>query len=103
MDGQLPARPRWDKQFLIDLIKGKRVLCSRTTLASLPASMTDTAYFTTDINAEYDINFGIDTFSKARPDLLMVVRSHKDLNGGYVFRLNNWELIHANKDMELYK
>jgi len=99
--GQLPARPSWDKDFITRLIKGKRVLCSKETLNSLPKSILKSAYFTTSCEAEYDINFGIDTF-KQKPDLLIVVRSNDDLDGGYEFRLSGYELLVKRQNMELY-
>ena len=87
----LPKRPKWDKEFLLNIIKGKKVLCSKNTLVNLPNSILNAAYFTTDINSDYDINFGIDTF-KATPDLLFIVRSSGD-EQGKVFRLNEYKKI----------
>jgi hypothetical protein len=100
--GELPLRPTWDKQFITELIRGKVVLCSFATLRSLPSSMFAVASFTTDVNAKYDINFGIDTFKTARPDQLLVVRSLKDMGDGKKFNLRNWHNIYKSKELEIY-
>ena len=101
-DNQLPNRPSWDKEFITMLIAGKRVLCSNATLKSLPKSMLDIAYFTTSPVADYDINFGIDTFKTAKPDQLIVVRSKYNLNEGKAFNLDGWKLTYKSKDLEIY-
>jgi len=100
--GELPLRPVWDKELLLNLIRGKVVLCSFTTLKSLPSSMFTIASFTTDTKANYDINFGIDTFKTARPDQLIVIRSKQELKDGKKFNLRDWKAIFKSKELELY-
>ena len=99
--GELPARPDWDKDFITNLIKGRKVLCSKNTLVDLPKSILDSAYFTTNPTLEHDINFGISSF-KYKPDILIVVRSNENLNAGKLFRLNDYTLIHCSTNMEVY-
>lgn len=99
--GELPKRPNWDKTFIIELIRGKKVLCSKNTLVDLPKSILDSAYFTTNPNAEYDINFGISSF-RYKPDLLIVVRSTELLNTGKKFRLQGYNAIYKSTEMEVY-
>lgn len=101
-NGMLPKRPKWDKQLLLGIIKNKRVLCSSNVLNTLPKSILDSAYFTTNPNADYDINFGIDTFRSARPDLLIVVRSSSSLENGKKFDLSNFQQLVATTNLELY-
>jgi hypothetical protein len=101
--GCLPSRPTFDKKFITDFIEGKKVLCSIKTMRSLPESMLSKAYFTTDINSDYDINFGIDTFSKARPDILIVIRSQVNIVSGYKFRMSQWSNFYRTKNMEMWK
>lgn len=102
-EGQLPKRPRWDKTFITDLIKGQRVLCSPETLKTLPASILGAGYFTTDPTNDYDINFGVATFSSAPVDMLFVVRSSSELEGKK-FRLDDYVLIHrASPSFEIWR
>jgi hypothetical protein len=99
-ENKLPKSPSWDKKFLKNLIKGKRVVCSRNTLLNLPKAITDIAYFTTNTNMEYDINFGIDTF-KDKVDLLLVVRG-KGEEEGKQFNLDDYNLILSKGGLELW-
>jgi len=101
--GALPKRPRWDKTFITDLIRGQRVLCSAKTLKTLPQSILGAGYFTTDPTNEFDVNFGIDTFRSAPVDMLMVVRGGQEMEGKQ-FKLDAYELIlKPSKSFELYK
>jgi len=100
-EGVLPKRPSWDKRFLLDLIKGQRVVCSKETLKTLPKSIIDTAYFTTNTSLDYDINFGISTFIDA-VDLLFVVRSNGE-EKGKVFNLSNYNKILNRGGLEIWK
>jgi hypothetical protein len=97
----LPKRPRWDKDFLTNLISGQKVVCSENTLKLLPKSLLKVAYFTTNINCNYDINFGIDTF-KDIVDLLFIVRSQGE-EDGKVFRLDNYTKILDKGGLEIWK
>lgn len=102
-DGNLPTRPRFDKTLITDIIKGQRVLCSIKTLRSLPPSILEAGYFTTDPTKDYDINFGISTLKEAPVDMLMIIRSTDTLDGTE-FRLDNYELIFKpTKSFELYR
>lgn len=100
--GRLPERPSWDKDFITELIRGKTVLCSYNTLKDLPKSMFNIASFTTNVNATYDINFGIDTFKTAKPDQLIVVRSKETIIVGKHYKLDSWKSIYKSKDLEIY-
>ena len=100
--GNLPERPPWDKEFITELIRGKIVLCSFNTLKELPASMFAVASFTTNINANYDINFGIATFRTTRPDQLLVVRSKEKMIIGKQYKLDSWKAVFKSKELELY-
>lgn len=101
-NGELPARPSWDKEFLTMLIKNQRVLCSPNTLKTLPKSMLNVAYFTINPSMDYDINFGIETFRSAKPQQLIVVRGKESLGSGKLFKLDGWTLVYKSKDLEIY-
>lgn len=80
-EGDLPERPKGDKKFLVNLVYNKIVLCSTNTLKDLPRSIyISAAGFTTDPTAKYDVNLGINTFKSAPPDIMLVVRSNKNID-----------------------
>lgn len=102
-DNSLPIRPKWDKEFITEMIRGKKVLCSMNVIDTIPRSMRKIADFTTDMSSDYDINWGIKTFVKI-PDLLIVTRGKetKDIPGK-VFRLNDFHRIYKDqKGIELW-
>ena len=70
-DGSLPIRPEFDKQFITEMITDKTVLCSQNVLDTIPPSMKRVANFTTDMESDYDINWGISTFVD-KPDMFLV-------------------------------
>lgn len=107
-DGQLPGRVGEDKANLKRLIKDQRVLCSMNTLMDLPNSLRTAAEsFTTNINDSYDINFGISTFSKAPPDIMIITVSPESLGGGKHFDMRRIEqqynLIFMYKEIQIWQ
>lgn len=102
-DNSLPLRPDWDKEFITNMITGKVILCSQNVLDTIPKSMLAVAEFTTDINSEHDINWGISTFS-LEPDMFLVTRAKaaKKL-GGKVLRLNKYNKVFEDeKGLEIW-
>lgn len=102
-DGSLPIRPEFDKQFITDMITDKTVLCSQNVLDTIPKSMLAVADFTTDMEADYDINWGISTFVDT-PDMLLVTRAQvaKKL-GGKVLRLDSFSQVFKDeKGLEIW-
>lgn len=95
-DGKLPGRPAFDKTLLLDMAKGRKILCSKNTLLNLPLSILEIGIFITDPNEDYDLNWGIDTF-KEIPELLMVTRGKYMGKPGKVFRMDNYRLIYKDK------
>lgn len=102
-DGSLPKRPDWDKEFLINMIRGSLVLCSESTFKTIPKSMLKVATFTTDILAKADYNFGIKTFSQVPPGILIVTRGTTVKPGGKKFRLDRFTNVYKNEGIELWK
>ena len=73
--GDLPTRPEWDKTFLLWKVKGKRILCSENTKATLPKSIISASQsISTNPEEPWDINLGIDTF-KHVPDIFYLCKS----------------------------
>lgn len=84
-NGKLPTRPKWDKEFITNLVKGRKVYASENTIKNLPKSILDICELTD--SKDYDINFWIASF-KSKPDMFIVIRSKEDLNG--------WKKFHEN-------
>jgi len=102
-DGSLPIRPEFDKQFITDMITNKVVLCSQNVLDTIPESMKRVAWFTTDMNMPYDINWGISTFED-KPAMFLVTRSKvaREL-GGKVLRLDGYnKTFEDEKGLEIW-
>lgn len=104
-DGSLPIRPSWDKKFLVDLVTGMTTICSQNTFNTLPPSIVETQPYIyipyEDFRLELpyqDINLGIATF-KEEPELMFIVRSKYEANGGKLLRLDNYtKIIDFTKD-----
>ncbi|HMS90634.1 MAG TPA: dihydrofolate reductase [Candidatus Absconditabacterales bacterium] len=96
-NGELPKRFSGDKEFITNLVKDRIVLMSEKTLEDLPESIKKvTKKITTNIEDDYEINFGIGTF-KRFSDLFIIIQSNENLNGGKEFYMNsideNYNLI----------
>jgi len=106
-DGSLPIRPSWDKKFLVDLVTGMSTICSQNTFNTLPLSIKEVCPFSYiyipsedtrfDLPCQ-DINLGIATF-KENPELMFIVRSKYEADGGKLLRLDNYtKIIDFTKD-----
>lgn len=105
--GVLPSRPSFDKDLLLSLAKGARILCSHNTLVNLPKSVTNIAKsFTTDPAEPWDLNFGINTFAEAYPDVMYVVKSDYECIKGKEFRMDVfnqcYKLAYDAKNLSIY-
>lgn len=108
-EGNLPNRPNWDKQFLIDLVWDKYIVCSDNTYNDLPTSIKK---ITTRLTKEQDIymlnhiNLGIKTFKEYPPFMLYIVRSEQVLTAGKRWQkdwlLNNYRLQNKIRGVELW-
>ncbi len=89
VDSQLPTRPDFDKEFLLALCKGKRLLASVNTAIALPLSIINNAkYLTHNPEHAWDVNLGIATFGKVEdlPDIMFIVKSDYPLYDGRKFK-----------------
>jgi len=109
-NGQLPARPWFDKNLLLAIVKGNVCLASPNTLAGLPKSILAAAKEVTTEAKDVTVNLGIATFRSNPPDLLLVVRSEYFLGKGKRFDLT-WltatytcvsDSIHANDSVSIW-
>lgn len=78
VNGKLPSRPDFDKEFLLNLVKNKKCIASDNTMQDLPPSIFNSV---DSINAvevtDYDVNLGIKTFKEYPPDIFFVSRTPK--------------------------
>jgi len=97
---QLPKRPDGDKEFLLNLVKDKIVLCSVNTMIDLPSSIKDRCkHITNNPMMPWDINFWIDTFKQVC-DLFIVIKSDSDLDWWKKFNIDRIESMY-NKLMDI--
>lgn len=110
---QLPKRPDFDKLFLSNLCKDKKLLCSVNTLAELPTSITSTCASVTSVGTEdWEVNLGIKTFKEFPPDIFFVSRtpSYKPIEIGLAndkfFDINwlkaNYNMIINHYNLEIW-
>ncbi len=98
-NGELPARPWFDKQLLLAIVKGNKCVGSSATIVDLPNSVTDAAkgVSSNNIDGTATVNLGIATFKSCPPDVMLVTVSSKALGGGKAFDVNwlvtNYECV----------
>ena len=95
-DGKLPPRPIYDKDMLRAFVKGNNV--SLEGFAMLPPSIQGVV----GEKASEGWTMPITILELAECDLLLVNRSDEDLDGGKVFRLDNFKCIVEEKLIELW-
>ena len=85
---ELPTwRPKWDKEFISELIRDKDVLCSPNTFKGLPKSIMNIANsFSYEDSDNWDINFWIWTF-KSACDIFIIVHTTENLNKWSKFKM----------------
>lgn len=94
--GQLPKRPPFDKELITYIAKDKLVLCSPNTEPTLPPSIKKVARgITTDINSDWEVNFGIKSFSE-KCDYFIVVVSDTNLEEGKKFTIDRLIKMYGN-------
>lgn len=87
-DGKLPKRPPFDKELITKLATDNIVLCSENTFPTIPPSIRKVVKeLTTDINSNWNVNFGINTF-KEKTDYFILVKSNTDLGSGKTFNVD---------------
>jgi len=93
-NGNLPKRPKFDKQFLATLIKGHKV--SEEGYKLLPSSLQKLVMVDTPITMPITIK------ELAKSDLLIVVKSPEVLKNGKEFRLDSFKLLRKERTIELW-
>ena len=103
-EGNLPQRTLWDKQFLLDLCRDRKVIASDSTIGHLPKSLLDVCK-SVDNSARpfgYDINLGIETYNMYDTDILLITRSAEPLHKGKIFKLDDYDFILKQGDLEIW-
>lgn len=76
VDGKLPTRPAFDKEFLLKMVKNKVCLVSTNTIKDLPKSITNSCLEITENGyLNWNVNLGIKTFKEFPPDVFFISRS----------------------------
>lgn len=76
VDGKLPTRPAFDKEFLLKMVKNKVCLASTNTIKDLPKSITNSCLEITENGyLNWNVNLGIKTFKEFPPDIFFISRS----------------------------
>ena len=80
VNGELPERPDFDKNFLLSLVKNKVCLASDATIKDLPKSITNSCLEITENGyLNWNVNLGIKTFKEFPPDIFFISRSPSDI------------------------
>jgi len=95
--GNLPVRPDFDKKFLANFIEGG--LVSERAFNLLPPSLKKLV----KIGSNSEINTAIKIKELAECDLLVVVKSPKEIKNGKTFRLNKFKLLIEDTKIEIWK
>ena len=93
-DGKLPKRPIYDKDMLRAVVKGGIV--SSNGYSMLPPSIKSTCTQADNYTMPITIS------ELAKCDMLLVNRSDTNLEGGKIFRLDNFKCIVQEKQIELW-
>lgn len=112
INGKLPERPDFDKQFLLSLVKNRVCLVSENTIKDLPKSITNSCLEITENGyLNWTVNLGIKTFAEFPPDIFFISRSPSDIGvpksdkDKYfdIYWLNNlYELVIAHHNLEIW-
>lgn len=76
VNGEIPKRPDFDKEFLLNMVKNKLCLASENTIKDLPKSITNSCLEITENGyLNWEVNLGIKTFKEFPPDIFFISRS----------------------------
>lgn len=76
VNGEIPKRPDFDKEFLLNIVKNKLCLASTNTIKDLPKSITNSCLEITENGyLNWNVNLGIKTFKEFPPDIFFISRS----------------------------
>ena len=79
VNGEIPKRPDFDKEFLLNMVKNKVCLASENTIKDLPKSITNSCLEITENGyLNWEVNLGIKTFKEFPPDIFFISRSPID-------------------------
>ena len=97
-DGNLPKRPKFDKNLLSSLLSVEITTVSEEAYNILPPSMQKQVLC---LGNDFNI-FPITIEELANTSLLIVVRSTEDFEGGKEFRLDNFKQLVKDRRIELW-
>lgn len=112
VNGELPERPYFDKEFLLRLVKNKVCLASESTIKDLPKSVTTSCLEITENGyLNWNVNLGIKTFKEFPPDIFFISRSPSDTDAPKsdkdkyfdIYWLNNlYDIVISHHNLEIW-
>lgn len=76
INGKIPERPDFDKEFLLSLVANKVCLASENTRKDLPKSLINSCLeITENGHLNWNVNLGIKTFKEFPPDIFFISRT----------------------------
>lgn len=76
INGKIPERPDFDKEFLLSLVANKVCLASENTRKDLPKSLINSCLeITENGHLNWTVNLGIKTFKEFPPDIFFISRT----------------------------
>ena len=113
VNGEIPKRPDFDKEFLLNVIKNKVCLASENTIKDLPKSIANSCLEITENGyLNWEVNLGIKTFKEFPPDVFFISRSPSDTDIPYmpetdkyfdIYWLNNlYDIVISHHNLEIW-
>lgn len=105
-DGKtLPARPHFDKQLLLNVVRNRKITCSVNTYLALPPSIKNAVQSIAVAGVEdWEVNLGIKTFEQ-RAEIFIIVKSNEEMEGKFFrkqFLYDEYDLIYSNTEIEIW-
>lgn len=111
VNNELPKRPDFDKQFLLNLVNNKICLASENTIKDLPKSITNSCLEITENGyLNWTVNLGIKTFKEFPPAIFFISRSQESNTSLYSkedkyfdidWLKSNYDLVISHHNLEI--
>lgn len=113
VNGKIPVRPDFDKQFLLNMVSNKACLASINTINDLPDSIINSCLeITENGHLNWTVNLGIKTFKEFPPDIFFIsrtpayepvqVKSKNDKYFDIEWLKSNYDIGISNHDLEIW-
>lgn len=113
INGKLPERPDFDKDFLLRLVANKVCLASENTISELPKSITNSCLeITENGHLNWTVNLGIKTFKEFPPNIFFIsrtpayepnmLRTNKDKYFDIEWLKSNYDIVISHHNLEIW-